>query len=77
MNKPRCPYCGQAMRLDADSVHIWMKCDNCLSCSPKVYRPDYNNSEFPFSSWSDFWNRCRELAADEAMRRPPLESWGD
>lgn len=69
-NEPKCPYCGEPMRLDADSCHIWMKCESCLSCSPKVYRPDWNNSEFPFAGWSDFWCKCKEIVQEVALRRP-------
>ena len=70
MNEPKCPYCGETMDFDADSVHIWMKCNNCLASSPKLYRPDWRNPEFPFASWSDFWEKCKEIAARKAMCRP-------
>ena len=33
-----CPWCGEQMRFDADSVHCWYKCDNCFSISPKARR---------------------------------------
>ena len=68
--KPMCPYCGEPMRFDGDSVHAWLKCDNCLSSSPKIYRPDWNNSEFPFASWDEFWIECRKQAEAAALRRP-------
>lgn len=68
---PKCPYCGEMMRFDADSVHVWMKCENCLSCGPKVCSQDYKNSVFPFASWSEFWYKCRELAIEAALRRDP------
>ena len=35
---PKCPWCGAEMRFDADSIHVWFKCDNCLAASPKAYR---------------------------------------
>lgn len=69
---PKCPYCGEKMRLDADSVHIWMKCDNCLSCGPKETRPDYRNAEFPFEDWNAFWDKCRELAIGAVLRHGAL-----
>lgn len=68
--KPMCPYCGEPMRFDWDYVHAWLKCENCLSYSPKVYRPDWNNSEFQFASWSDFRKECRKQAEAAALRRP-------
>lgn len=33
-----CPWCGEQMRFDADSVHVWYKCDNCWANSPKARR---------------------------------------
>lgn len=66
----QCPYCGEEMRFDADSVHVWMRCDKCLAHSPKVKRPDYHNTEFPFESWAAFWAHCRELAEEAASKRP-------
>ena len=35
---PKCPWCGAEMRFDADGIHVWFKCDNCLAASPKAYR---------------------------------------
>ena len=65
MQDPVCPYCGQPMRLDADSCHIWMKCDNCLSSSPKVDRPDKNEFEPAPISWFLYWSKCNEGAISE------------
>lgn len=45
---PKCPWCGHEMRFDADSVHVWFKCDSCLASSPKTERvwiSDKHNSE--------------------------------
>lgn len=43
-----CPWCGEEMRFDADSVHVWYKCDNCFAISPKAIRvwdKDKSNQE--------------------------------
>lgn len=45
---PKCPWCGHEMRFDADSAHVWFKCDSCLASSPKTERvwiSDKHNSE--------------------------------
>lgn len=65
---PKCRYCGSVMRFDGDSAQVWYKCDACLASGPKVMRPDYRNPEFPFKSWDEFWDKCRELARMAAER---------
>ena len=70
-NTVRCLYCGAEMQFDSDSCHVWMRCDACLACSPKVERMTYTRyqKEYPFS-YVRYWARCRELAEEAARRRP-------
>ena len=43
-----CPWCGEQMRFDGDSVHVWYQCDNCWANSPKarrVWKNEKSNKE--------------------------------
>lgn len=52
-----CPWCGEKMRFDADSVHVWYKCDNCLSISPKAKRL-WDDSKTNKENWDENKNRA-------------------
>ena len=51
-NAPDCPWCGEKMRFDADSVHCWFKCDNCLAASPKALRA-WDVAKSTKDNWAD------------------------
>lgn len=51
-NLPDCPWCGEKMRFDADSVHCWFKCDNCLAASPKALR-EWDVAKSTKDNWTD------------------------
>lgn len=55
-----CPWCGEKMRFDADSVHVWYKCDNCLAISPKANRL-WDNSKSNKENWDENKNRALSL----------------
>ena len=52
-----CPWCGEQMRFDADSVHVWYKCDNCLATSPKARRL-WDDSKTNQENWNENKNRA-------------------
>ena len=47
-----CPWCGEKMRFDADSVHCWFNCDNCLAASPKALRA-WDVAKSTKDNWAD------------------------
>lgn len=74
----KCPYCGAIMSFEADSCHLWMKCDFCLSASPKAEKPNMPNGDFSAIGWAIYWAKCEEIAKKAALRRPlqkPLTLW--
>lgn len=52
-----CPWCGEQMRFDGDSVHVWYKCDNCLAISPKARRL-WDDSKTNQENWNENKNRA-------------------
>ena len=52
-----CPWCGEQMRFDGDSVHVWYKCDNCLAISPKARRL-WDDSKTNQVNWIENKNRA-------------------
>ena len=55
-----CPWCGEEMRFDADSVHCWYKCDNCLATSPKALR-EWDKSKSNKQNWQENEERALYL----------------
>lgn len=61
-----CPWCNEQMRFDADSVHVWYKCDKCLAQSPKAIRTwaaDKSNQQNWESNEARAYNRILEHMA--------------
>lgn len=53
----KCPWCGEEMRFDADSVHCWYKCDHCLAASPKVERV-WDTTKHAIANWDENLKRA-------------------
>ena len=62
----KCPWCGEEMRFDADSVHCWYKCDHCLAGSPKVERV-WGPTKHTIANWDE--NRKRAAACFKRVPR--------
>jgi len=42
MNNPKCPYCGEEMRLTMSPIseRYWYRCDNCDALAPEANSPE-------------------------------------
>ena len=75
IKKLKCPYCDIVMVLDYDSVHAWMRCNVCLSTSPKVYKPEWVPHRSDKWNYKNFEKKAVKAGLEGYKTNRPYEQW--